>query len=402
MTPPVQHAFDPEEVMAYLDGELEPGRAAALAAHLENCAECNVQASYVRQVSERLLDFEIESAPARMDGIVSSALDEHRAAKETRERWNWRRLVASPRAWAFVCVLVVIVMLAIGIPFQRPEHVSNDIDWISPYKAELNREQLSEPRTGLTLEASPGARSGAPEKLEAPETAGPMIVQTASLNILAANYDYASKDLEPLAAEHGGYVEKLLAEAHNGDPREVSATLRVPANQLDGFLADLRKLGHVEEESRANDEVTDQYVDLDARLKNARATEQRMLDLLATRTGKLDDVLDAERELERVRGEIESMDGQRTLLLHRVAYASVQIQLREEYHASLGAGASSTGTSLRNAVIEGFQNLRDGLVSALLLFLAYGPATIFWLAVVLVPSWLVWRRLGRDRKVLSK
>lgn len=396
MTPPVQHAFDPEEVMAYLDGELDPGRAAALAAHLENCAECKMQASYVRQVSERLLDFEIESAPVRMDEVVSGALDVRQAAKGTSERRNWRRLVASPRAWAFAGVLIVATMLAIGIPtLQRSEHVSGlaGSNEILGYIGSLKNEQLSEPRAGLTLRESPDIGSSALGKIEAPERVGPMIVQTASLNILAANYDDASKDIERLAAEHGGYVEKLLAEAHTGDAREMSATLRVPAKQLDEFLADLRQLGHVEQESRANDEVTDQYVDLKARLKNAQATEQRMLELLATRTGKLDDVLDAERELARVRGEIESMDGQRTLLLHRVDYASVQVQLREEYHASLGAGASSTGTTLRNASIEGFRNLRDGLVGALLFFLAYGPATITWLAIVLIPAWLIWRRL---------
>lgn len=394
MTPPIQHAFNPEEVMAYLDGELDARRAAALAAHLENCVECKLQASYFRQVSERLLDFEIEPSPARMDDVMSSAIDEHQAAKETREgwNWNWRRLVASPRAWALVGVLILVAMLAIGIPFRRAEPLS-DLEIESPYLHKLNPKQSSEPSETLGFVGPPNARGGALGQIEAPQAAGPMIVQTASLNILAANYDGASKDLEPLVAEHGGYVEKLLAEAQAGDPRETSATLRVPAKQLDGFLADLRQLGHVEEESRANDEVTEQYVDLQARLKNARATEQRMLDLLATRTGKLDDVLDAERELARIRGEIESMDGQRTLLLHRVDYASVQVQLHEEYHASLGAGTSPTGTTLRNAAIEGFRNLRDGLVGATLLLLAYGPATIVWLAIVLIPLWLVWRRL---------
>jgi anti-sigma factor RsiW len=60
-----QHAFDPEDVMAYLDGELNPHRAATLATHLEHCDECRTLAAQLRQLSERLLDFEAEPMPEK-------------------------------------------------------------------------------------------------------------------------------------------------------------------------------------------------------------------------------------------------------------------------------------------------------------------------------------------------
>jgi len=147
----------------------------------------------------------------------------------------------------------------------------------------------------------------------------------------------------------------------------------------------------VEEETRSNQEVTDQYIDLTARLKAARATEQRILQLLATRTGKLSDVLEAEQELERVRGEIESMDGQRVRMEHEVSYATVKVQLNEEYRAQLNAGASSTGRQIRNSAVEGFRNLEDGVVSLLLFVFAYGPSILFWLALLGTPAWFAWR-----------
>ena len=222
-----------------------------------------------------------------------------------------------------------------------------------------------------------------------------MIVQTASLNILATNYDEASAAIEKLAAAHGGYVEKLDAKAQTGNARELSASLRIPAKQLDAFLADVRKLGHVEEENRSNEEVSDQYVDLQARLKSARATEQRLIELLGTRTGKLQDVLEAERELARIRGEIESMQGQSVLLVHRVNYATVEVNLNEEYRQVLGSGAISTGTKLRNALVEGFRNLRDGAVALLVFLFEAGPSILFWLAILLVPAWFAWKRFRR-------
>jgi hypothetical protein len=169
----------------------------------------------------------------------------------------------------------------------------------------------------------------------------------------------------------------------------------VPAANLDSVLTQLRKLGHVQEESRANDEVADQYVDLEARLKSARASEQRLLELQATRTGKLADVLDVERELARVRGEIESMEGQRIVLAHRVDFATIEVQLQEEYRATLDSRSSSTRTTIWNATVEGFDNLEAGTVAILLFVLAYGPSILFWLAVFALPAWLIWRRFFR-------
>jgi Domain of unknown function (DUF4349) len=234
-----------------------------------------------------------------------------------------------------------------------------------------------------------------------PETTGPMIAQTASLTIVAANYDQASSAIDHLAVSRGGYVQKFSAEAPTGASRDLSATLRVPAKQLNGALAELRKLGHVEEESRTNDEVTDQYVDMQARLKTSRASEQRLLELLGTRTGKLEDVLDAERELARVREEIESMEGQRILLEHRVDYATIEVQLREEYRETLHSESSGMRTKLWNAMIEGLGNLEEGAVAILLFILAYGLSIVFWAAIALVPVWFVWRRFRSGRASVS-
>jgi hypothetical protein len=220
-----------------------------------------------------------------------------------------------------------------------------------------------------------------------------MIAQTASLTIVAANYDETSAAIDRLAASRGGYVQKLTSEAPTGASRELCATLRVPAKQLDGLLAELRKLGHVEEESRANDEVTDQYVDLQARLKSSHASEQRLLELLATRTGKLEDVLDAERELARVREEIESMEGQRVLMEHRVDYATVEVQLREEHREKFHSQSSGVTTRLWNATMEGLKNLEESAVGIRLFVLAYGLSILFWSAILLVPIWFVRRRM---------
>jgi hypothetical protein len=415
-----EHAFDAEEVMAYLDGELEARRAAALAAHLVSCSECQEVAQGFRALAERMLSFEVERPAPGMNESVLAALDSGKSSSATRAKdatehrgWKWRGIFSHPRAWAFAVTVIVVAMLLVSIPRRLSHELASSRSlsqesrgyksWLSKDEpaatqsgtnvyqsaAKFSATQMAPPATA-TEPAPPPSASG--DERKAQENVAPMIVETASLTVLATKYDEASAAIEKLAAAHLGYVEKLDAKAQTGNARELAASLRIPTQQLDGFLADVRKLGHVEEETRSNEEVSDQYVDLQARLKSARATEQRLIELLGTRTGKLQDVLEAERELARVRGEIESMQGQSALLVHRVNYATVQVNLNEEYRQVLGSGTVSTGMKIRNSLVEGFTNLEDGAVALLVFLFAVGPALLFWLAVLLVPGWFVWKR----------
>ena len=422
----LQHAFDAEEVMAYLDGELEPQRAAMLASHLEHCAECQSVARELRTVSSRMLNFEIEPTPASVPAAVVAELNSPKKPEPVRELgfgqkiWDkWQDLATNRRLWglaaAFAVVVMAIVIGTVANLFRAHEAVSQRVSepsaprpqrpaaaasyksWVQKDPAELQQSQqallsenmVSTAASQRSAEPAPPAPSG--ETLAAPESVGPMIVQTASLSIVARNYDEASEAVGKLARARGGYVEKLDAKAQTGSARELSIALRVPAKQLDGFLEDLRQLGHVEQESQSNEEVSAEYVDLQARLRSALATERRLIELLATRTGRLEDVLDVERELARVRGEIESMQAQSNLLLHRVSYATVQVGLSEIYHERLQLGVS-TGTKLWNALVQGVHNLEDGILGALVFVLDEGPAILFWLAVLGLPVWLIWRR----------
>ena len=420
MSRTTKHEFEPEEVMAYLDGELASVRAAALAGHLQHCEECGAVAAQFRHLSERLRDFSVEAAPASTSSTVLEALESVEPSKKGVPRevdelvlGKLRRVFRGSVAWAVVG-MAAIVLVVVGV---QKTVIRHPLDEALPLNSVLSRE--SAPPTDTVEKYAPGARGklprfafgkierplesadsgnggGGESEIEAPAPSGPMIAQTVSLTIVAVNYDEASAAIDRLADSHGGYVQKLSAQARAGAARELAVTLRVPATQLGDAMAELRKLGHVEQETRANEEVTDQYVDLQARLKSARATEQRLLQLLATRTGKLEDVLAVEQELARIREEIETMDGQRTLLLHRVNYVTVDVSLRENYHEQLSSGTASTGTGLRNSLVEGVKNLKEGVISLLSFLFAYGPSILFWCALILVPGLFI-RRWAHSR-----
>src|SRR5271170_5022433 len=115
-----QHAFDAEEVMAYLDG--------ALAAHLVSCSECQEVAQGFRALSERMLSFEVEHPSAGLNETVLAALDSGKPAKapaagraQDQRAWSWRSILARPRNWAIACAVTVAAIALAAIPILRRE-----------------------------------------------------------------------------------------------------------------------------------------------------------------------------------------------------------------------------------------------------------------------------------------
>jgi len=227
-------------------------------------------------------------------------------------------------------------------------------------------------------------------------TIGPMIIRTAELALITKDFDNARSAMEAILKRHRGYVGELKVGGSTGSGRTLTATLRVPADQLDASLTDLKTLGRVESESQSGQDVTSQYVDLQARLANARNTEHRLTELLQERTGKLSDVLAVENEHARVRGEIEQMEAERKNMSNQVSFATLNVTIAEDYKAQLQVVPPSTSTRLSNAAVAGYKSMVDGVVSLVLFLLENGPSLLFWLVVLFFPARLAWKRLRRS------
>jgi hypothetical protein len=225
---------------------------------------------------------------------------------------------------------------------------------------------------------------------------GPMIIRTAQLNLITKEFDKARTALETTLKRHRGYLGEMKTGGSTGSGRTLTATLRVPADQLDATLAELKTLGRVESESQTGQDVTSQYVDLQARLANARNTEQRLTDLLRNRTGKLSDVLEVEQEVDRVRGEIEQMEAERKNMSNQVSFATLNATITEDYKAQLQVVPPSTSTRLSNAAVAGYKSMVEGIVSLALFMLENGPTLLLWCAVLLFPARFLWKKLRRS------
>ncbi|HYL82670.1 MAG TPA: DUF4349 domain-containing protein [Candidatus Angelobacter sp.] len=258
------------------------------------------------------------------------------------------------------------------------------------------------PREGLTLPLPERGRNVVSQGKDETKTlyvgrieSEPMIARTVSLSIVVKDFDAGRASLDAILARHNGYAANLSASTPQSAARVIQASLRIPEPQLAATIGELKALGRVENETQNGEEVTQQHADLVARLKNSRETEQRLQDVLRTRTGKVKDVLEVEEEIARVRGEIEQMEAEQKTLEHRVEFATIDLKLAEEYKAQLTSPAPSAGMQLRNAIVNGFRNASESLLSIILFLAEAGPTLLLWLALLFIPARLLWRRYRR-------
>jgi hypothetical protein len=397
------HPIEPEELMAYLDAELTADRSTATAAHLGECAECQGVVADLRSVSQNLRTWKVEPPKSATPPAIAAALAENRPAPRNvfpAQRRSWREILGQRwPAVAWMGAVAAILLLTIGVPtlhrraainaFKEQKQV--ELVQTPPSSVPLNGrnfERLAQLSPGVALPKQPAAQ-------QEQTTNGPMIIRTADLSLITKEFDKARANLEAILKRHRGYVGELKAGGSTGSGRTLSATLRVPADQLDATLSEIKTLGRVESESQSGQDITSMYVDLQARLTNARNTEQRLTDLLSDRTGKLSDVLAVEQELDRVRGQIEQMEAERKTMSNQVSFATLNATINEDYKAQLQVVPPSTSTRLSNAAVDGYRSMVDGVVDLALFLLSNGPSLLLWGVILFMPARMLWKKVRR-------
>jgi hypothetical protein len=172
----------------------------------------------------------------------------------------------------------------------------------------------TKPNTGKPDGKAPAAKNDA-----ATAPAAPLLIYTGELQMLVDQAAIASSiDRAIDAAEGlGGYL---------AGRKDHSVVVRVPSAHFRDALTAMEKLGEVTHRSVSAEDVSEQYSDLEVRLQNLRATRQRLQEFLA-KSGSMPDMLTVEHELERVAGEIESIEGKMRFLRSRAAFSTITLEL---------------------------------------------------------------------------
>jgi hypothetical protein len=156
------------------------------------------------------------------------------------------------------------------------------------------------------------------------------LVRNARVELEIVDFDGTVQKITNLAKESGGYIATSSSQKQANGKLQGEVVAKVLPDKLDAFLLAIRGLGELKDQSLGTEDMTKAYFDTDARLKNARVMEQRLLDMLKTKTGKVADLLQVEKELARVREEIEKMQGDLKYWDAQVQFATVTISLAEK------------------------------------------------------------------------
>jgi hypothetical protein len=193
-------------------------------------------------------------------------------------------------------------------------------------------DEASQGSVGRSLGARVEVRGPAGDPLQnvnAGTAAPAMIIRTGQAFIEVEKVDPAVLKIRQLAAQVGGYITNSSVSGGHDQIRQATLELKIPAQKYDEAVGSLSVIGKVETVSTNAQDVGEEFVDVTARVNNSRRLEDRLITLLANKTGKLDEVLRVERELARVREEIERYEGRLRYLTSRVSMSTLTITVHE-------------------------------------------------------------------------
>jgi hypothetical protein len=199
----------------------------------------------------------------------------------------------------------------------------------APVAAQFSGSREATLMADATSPEAPPSGSDPLQNVTAATTAPTMVIRTGQAFIEVDKVDPAILKIRQLAAKVGGYITNSSISGGRDQIRQATLELKIPAPRYDQAVDSLTAIGKVETVNSIAQDVGEEFVDVTARVNNSRRLEERLISLLANRTGKLDEVLRVERELARVREEIERYEGRLRFLSTSVAMSTLTITVHE-------------------------------------------------------------------------
>ncbi len=187
-----------------------------------------------------------------------------------------------------------------------------------------------EQRTKDENEVHERASTSVPAVAPPPALANRKLIRNATVELEITSFDAAVQKITAFANEDSGYVATTSSEKQENGKLKGQIVVKILPENLDRFLQKLRGLGELKNQTLGTEDITKAYFDTDARLKNARVMEQRLIDMLKKKSDDINDLLQVEKELGRVREQIEQMQGELKFWDSQVQFATVTISLAEK------------------------------------------------------------------------
>jgi len=221
------------------------------------------------------------------------------------------------------------------------------------------------------------------------------IVRNADLQMEADSPENAQQKITSIAESKGGFV--VESQQSSSDTRTltrdtVTMTVRVPADKFNETLEEVRKTAsRVVVETVKSDDVTEEFIDIEAQLKAKKSLEAQFLEIMK-RANTVEDALDVQRQLSDVRGEIEKIEGRKRFLENQTALSTIKIRLQTP--TALTAKSEGFGYRLK----ESFGNGLDAALNFILGLVSFVIAILPFLIFIVLPIYLVIRYILKKRR----
>ena len=220
-----------------------------------------------------------------------------------------------------------------------------------------------------------------------------MIIRKGTMSLETEKFEESEKSITGLASRLNGYITNSGSSTNTSGKKQGTIEARIPAKNFDEFVSEAGKTGKVMSLNVTGNDITEEFIDIDARCKTQKALEDRLIKLLDEKAAKLTDVVEVEEKLAGVRAQIESMEGRMRFLKSQSEFSTLTISL---YEPSLLQTSTGGGFfyEIEEAFKKGLNGFTDVLTGLITFVIAFSPALLIGSLI-----FLLIRKYFRNRKI---
>ncbi len=253
--------------------------------------------------------------------------------------------------------------------------------------------QTANPQAPVSMDEAEKSKEAEPAKVTERK-----IIRNATLQLETASPEEAQKKIAAIADSKKGFVitsSQRNTNAKISGSNSVSMTIRVPADKFQETIEEIRKtVDRVIVETISGQDVTEEFVDVEARLKAKKALEERYLEIMK-QAKSVADALEVERQLANVRTEIESIEGKKRFLENQSSLSTINIELQTP--AAISASSSGFFYELQQALSDGFEAALTFILVLIRIVIAILPFLILIVLPILLFLRYYWKRFKKKR-----
>lgn len=220
-----------------------------------------------------------------------------------------------------------------------------------------------------------------------------MIIRTGSLSIEIDKFDDAETKITDIVKKYSGFISNSKSTVNSSGNKSGTITVKVPADKYDALITEVTQIGKVMNQNIQANDVTEEYVDLESRLKTQKELEQRLIKLLNEKASRLTEVIEVEEKLASVRQKIESFEGKMKMLKSQSDLSTLTISVYEPSMISTSTGGGFF-YELGQAIKKGLSGFTNVLAVSITFIIAIIPLVGF----AFIIFWVI-RKIVRKRKL---